>query len=156
MNQNWLRHALRDNPWHIQRQAAALAALGLFVAIIMGALYLAQSASVSTLGRQLEDLIARRNQLEQTNEQLRGEIASYRTVSRLLARARELGFQEADENQIRYLYVEGYNPHRDDTTSTPPSEAAPLPTYDESFIGWLQQQWDNLIKQLQGFSGSSQ
>jgi hypothetical protein len=156
MNQNWLQHALQDTPWRIQRQVVALAGLGLFIAVIIGALYLAQSASVATLGRQLEALIAQRNDLEQTNEQLRSEIASYRTVSRLLARARELGFEDAQESQILYLYVQGYNPNRDQVAAAPlPTQAKPLPAYDESFIGWLQEQWDNLKRQFQGFSGES-
>ena len=153
MNNNWLQHALRDTSWKIQRQVVALAALGIFIAIIIGALYLAQSASVSTLGRQLEALIAKRNQLEQTNEQLRAEIAGYRTVARLLARARELGFEPVDDDQILYLYMKGYNPNRDQIAPTAtPQETKPLPTYDESFIGWLQQQWDNLVRQFQGFT----
>jgi cell division protein FtsB len=154
MRRNWVEHALQETPWRIQRQVVALAGLGLFIAIIIGTLYLAQSASVATLGRQLEALIARRNDLEQTNEQLRSEIASYRTVSRLLARARELGFAEAQDNQIQYLYVDGYNPNRDQVAPTPQlAQGKPLPTYDESFIGWLQEQWDNLKRQFQGYSG---
>jgi len=71
---NQIQHALRDNQWRLQKQAVALAGLGVFIAIVIGALYLAQSASVSTLGRQLENLIVKRNQLEQTNEQLRADI----------------------------------------------------------------------------------
>lgn len=157
MNSNWLQHALEDTPWKIQRQVVALAALGIFIAIIIGALYLAQSAAVSTLGRQAEALITKRNQLEQTNEQLRGEIAGYRTVARLLARARDLGFVPVDDNQILYLYVNGYNPNRDEVTPTPvPQAASPLPMYDESFVGWLQQQWDSLVGQFQGFSTGGQ
>jgi len=156
MKQNWFEHALQGTPWRIQRQVVALAGLGLFIAIIIGTLYLAQSASVATLGRQLEALIAQRNDLEQTNEQLRSEIASYRTVSRLLARARELGFEDAQDSQIQYLYVDGYNPNRDQVTAAPSAPVAkPLPTYNESFIGWLQEQWDNLKHQFQGFSGDA-
>ncbi len=156
MKQNWFEHALQDTPWRIQRQVVALAGLGLFIAIIIGTLYLAQSASVATLGRQLEALIAQRNDLEQTNEQLRSEIASYRTVSRLLARARELGFEDAKESQIQYLYVDGYNPNRDQVVAALPTPtASPLPTYNESFVGWLQEQWDNLKRQFQGFSGEA-
>lgn len=150
---NWVQQTL---PWRLQRQAVALAALGLFIAVIIGALYLAQSTSVATLGRQLETLLARRNQLEQTNEQLRTEIAELRSVPRLLARAQELGFVAADEANIEYLYVNGYNPNRDQiiTVAQPPSD--PLPTYDESFVGWLQQVWDSFSKQFQGYSSQGQ
>lgn len=153
---NQIQHALRDNQWRFQKQAVALAGLGIFIAIIIGALYLAQSASVSTLGRQLESLIAKRNQLEQTNEQLRADISQLRSVPRLLARAEELGFVKATEDQIEYLYVPGYNPNRQPVTAASvDSSTTPLPAYDETFSGWVQQQWDNLVKQFNGFSGGS-
>lgn len=152
---NQIQHALRDNQWRFQKQAVALAGLGVFIAIVIGALYLAQSASVSTLGRQLENLITKRNQLEQANEQLRADISQLRSVPRLLARAEELGFVKATENDIEYLYVAGYNPNRQPSTATTVDDTSKLPTYDESFIGWVQQQWDNLVKQFSGFSGGN-
>jgi hypothetical protein len=157
MKQTWLQHALRDTTWRWSRQVFALAALGVVVAILMGALYLAQAASVATLGRQLEEMIAKRNQLEQTNEQLRAEIAQLRTVSRLLARARELGFEEIPQNRIEYLYVPGYKPNQEEAAGIPQLEVqTALPEYDESFGSWLQQQWDNLISQFQGFTGNGE
>lgn len=152
---NQIQHALRDRPWRLQRQAVALIALGIFIAIFIGALYLAQSASVSTLGRQLEELIARRNQLEQQNEQLREDISELRSVPRLLARAQELGFAPAAENQIEYLYVAQYNPNREPVLTSSAQQTENLPVYDESFVGWLQQQWDNLVGQFQRFSGGN-
>jgi cell division protein FtsB len=161
MSQNWFSHAMRgDGGWRFQRQAVAVIGLSVFIAIIIGALYLAQASSLATLGRQLEELITRRNQLQQTNEQLRSEIAQLRSVPRLLARAQEMGFRLAQESEIEYLYVPGYNPNRQrpevgavvsSTTTVPPTASAPV--YDESFVGWLQQQWDALVQQFQGFSG---
>jgi hypothetical protein len=152
---NQIQHALKDNQWRFQKQAVALAGLGVFIAIVIGALYLAQSASVSTLGRQLENLIAKRNQLEQANEQLRADISQMRSVPRLLARAEELGFVKATEDQIEYLYVPGYNPNRPTTATTTVDTTTKLPVYDETFLGWAQQQWDNLVKQFSGFSGGN-
>lgn len=147
----WFEQRFRDAPWQLQRQAVALLALGMFIALVIGALYLAQSASVATLGRQLEELIARRNQLEQTNEQLRSEIAQLRSVPRLLARAQELGFQPADERSIEYLYVAGYNPNRE-AAQAAAVEPPPAALYDETFIGWLQQLWNDFSQQLSGYS----
>lgn len=151
-----IQHALRDNQWRFQKQVVALGALGVFIAIVIGALYLAQSASVSTLGRQLETLIARRNQLEQANEQLRADISQLRSVPRLLARAEELGFVKATEDQIEYLYVPQYNPNRQPAAVVAAETGTKLPEYDESFMGWLQQQLDSLAKQFNSFtSGGS-
>jgi cell division protein FtsL len=140
----------------MQRQAVALAALGVIIAIIIGALYLAQSASVSTLGRQLETLIVQRNQLEQTNEQLRSEIAELRSVPRLLARAQEMGFTNAQRENIEYLVVDGYNPNRQPAALPTEEPEQVLPAYDETFIGWLQQQWDSFINQFRSFTSGEQ
>ncbi|NWG16114.1 MAG: hypothetical protein HXY41_05720 [Chloroflexi bacterium] len=152
MSQEWFQHALRGTGWRMQRQAVALGALGLVIAIIIGALYLAQSASVATLGRQLEALIARRNQLEQTNEQIRSEIAQLRSVPRLLARAQEMGFTTAGRESIEYLVVDGYNPNRTPARVVTEAPQKELPVYDETFTGWLQQQWDWLTGQFRSFS----
>jgi cell division protein FtsB len=159
---SWLQHTFRERrPIRIQRQVVALAALAIFIAILMGALYLAQSASVATMGRQVEDLIVERNQLQQVNEQLRAEISGYRTVSRLIARAEALGFVQADESEIEYLYVANYNPQRvqndvvviNNPEVNADTEEVPAVTYEESFAGWVQEQWDNLMQQISTFSG---
>lgn len=127
----------------------ALGTLGLFVAIIIGALYLSQSASSAALGRELEVLIAQRNNLEQQNEQLRADISSLRGVSRLLVRAAELGFVSATNNEIDYLVINGYNPNRSETVAPITEPDVELPAYDESFIGWVQQQFESFGRQLE-------
>ncbi len=154
--QGWLGHALRRTRWRPQRQALALGSLGMFVAIIIGALYLAQAASTSALGRQLEEQISIRNQLEQENEKLRGDIASLQSVPRLLARAQELGYTLAGPEAIEYLTIAGYNPERtSDGSAAPtptPTPTLPPPTYDETFTGWVQQQLDQLSSQFNSFT----
>lgn len=148
----WLRHTLRDVDRRPQRQALALGVLALFVGIIIGVLYLSQSASASTLGRQLEALIDERNALEQANEQLRAEIASWQTVDRLQRRAAELGFVLAGTENIEYLVVDGYDPERNQVVAPIVAATPSLPVYDESFAGWVQQQIDALSIQLESFT----
>jgi hypothetical protein len=154
---SWLQHALKPTRWQPQRQMLALGTLGLFVAIIIGALYLNQSSTTSTLGRQLEELIAVRDSLQRQNEQLRAEIANLQRVGRLLQRAEELGFVPAAETDIQYIVVDGYNPDRvrAQAVITPQPDSQPLPQYDESFAGWVQQQFDALRAQIEGFSQQS-
>jgi len=150
--QNWFIRQAQRPPWRTRRQATALATLSVFVAIIMGGLYLAQVGQLSITGRQLEELISTRDELQQTNEQLRVEIAGLRSVPRLLARAQELTFVDAAANSIEYLVVDGYNPNRVDNTTVLLQEEAPeLPVYDESFEGWARQQWDIFTAQLESF-----
>lgn len=155
-SQNWFSHALRRGPWETRRQAVALATLILFVSVIVGALYVTQAASVSTTGRQVEELVAVRNNLEKTNEQIRAEIAELQSVPRLLSRAQELGFMPAPAERIEYLVVDGYNPHREQTLALVVPEEEPVPFYDETFIGWLQQQWDIFRQQFEGFTTNNE
>lgn len=146
----WLQQ-IQHNEWRPTRGMLAIGTLALFVALIIGALYLSQAATTSTIGRQLEDLVTERNDLELQNEQLRAEIASLRGVGRLLTRAQELGFEQADATDIDYVVVQGYEPQRDAVITPDRESAAAAPVYDESFIGWAQQQFDSLRQQLEGF-----
>jgi hypothetical protein len=148
----WIQHTLDRSRWRPQRQALALATLGLFVAIIMGALYLSQSASTSAIGRQLEELIIERDTYEQQNEQLRSEIASLQSMPRLEQRAADLGFLPAANADIEYMVVDGYNPNRQESVVPLVVETPTVPVYDESFTGWLQQQVDSLREQLESFT----
>jgi hypothetical protein len=149
-------HGLRRLRWQPQRQVATLAFVSIIAAIMFGGVYLAQVATIATTGRQLKELIAERYELERTNEQLRVEIAQYQTVYRLQARAQELGFVAAGATDMLFLMVAGYNPNRSETAA--PIETAPqsLPLYDETFSGWLAQQWDQLQNQFTGFTQPTQ
>jgi len=152
-NNDWLAHAFARTRWRPQNQVAALFVLGIALILIFGGLYLSQVASFATTNREIEGLIDERDRLERTNEQLRGQIASLETVPQLLERARQLGFRAATPQDIEYLVIEGYNPNRERTV-------APLaleeqldegPQYDETFSGWLQQQFDSLRRQFETF-----
>ncbi len=156
-SQNWIQQAARRSQWRPTRTFIAIATLALFVAIIIGGLYLSQSANASAMGRQLEALITERNNLEQANEQIRADIASLRGVGRLLTRAGELGFVPASQDQILYVVSDSYNPRRQEEVelsddAIQPSQITAAPVYDESFIGWVQQQFDALRQQLEVYS----
>lgn len=151
--QPWIQHTLRSAPWRRQSQLAAILALALIVAIIIGALYLAQVTTVATTGRQNEELLAHRDSIVRGNEQLRAEIAELRSIPRLLRRAQELGFFAANRDQIEYLVIEGYMPYQPESVA-PLQDSEPLPIYDETFSGWLQQQWEALVAQFEAWAGS--
>ena len=111
-------------------------------------------ASFAITNREIEALIADRDELERTNEQLIAEIASFRTVPRLLSRAQEIGFRQANNADIEYLVVEGYNPNRALTIvdiNAGDEEVETIPVYDETFSGWLEQQFSLLRDQFEEF-----
>ncbi len=147
--ETWIKHTLRQRRWQPQRQLVALGALGFFIALILGALYLSQVASEVTLNRRLSTLLNTRDELERTNEQLKAETAGLKAVPRLQAQAEALGFVLARQDQIEYLPVRNYVPPQPDTVApiavigTGESQV-----YDETFTGWLEQQWDSLSKSI--------
>ena len=149
---NWFQQAVRRSPLHGRQQVFFLILMALFMTVVIGALYLSNVADTSTTGRQLEVLLAERDQLEQTNEQLRIEIAELRSVPRLIARAEELGFRGAAGSEVEYLIVQGYNPLRARTVAPIDEASNDLPTYDETFIGWLQQKADELSQQFNEYN----
>lgn len=151
MAENWIQHALRRSTWRPQNQAVALGVLGIIMGLILGGVYLSQVATFATTNRQIEELIEERDQLERTNEQLRGEIASLQTVPRLLARSQELGFRPALATDIEYLVIDGYNPSIEESVVELTEEEEVVPVYNETFEGWLQRQLDSLQRQFNEF-----
>lgn len=151
--QNWIQHALQRATWRPQNQVAALFVVGIAITLIFGGLYLSQVASFATTNRAIEALIEERDRLERTNEQLRGQIASLETVPQLLERARQLGFRPATASDIQYLVIEGYNPNRERTLASlvPQEQYDDAPRYEQTFSGWLQQQFDSLRQQFESF-----
>ncbi len=143
----WLQQAMRRAGWQPQRQAVALGVLGVFIALMMAALYLSQVALEASRGRQMRDLVTQRDETERSNEELRVEIAELKSLSQLQARAQALGFVPAGSGDQRYLVVEGYVADREQTVAPLTAEEAPGPVYNESFGAWLQQQFEGFNSQ---------
>ena len=154
MAQNWFQHTFSRRRFQTRNQAATLAILGIAILLILGTLYLSQVASFAITNRTIEDLINQRDKLKRTNGQLIAEIASFRTVPRLFARAKEIGFRPATNADIDYLVIAGYNPNRTITivdAASSESEADIIAVYDETFSGWLEQQFTLLRDQFEAF-----
>ncbi len=153
MAQSWVQHALERTGWRPQNQVVTLVLLAIIITLIFGGIYLSQVANFAILNRKTTELIAQRDDLERPNEDIRARIAELQTVPRLLERAQQLGFRAAGPGDLEYLVVDGYNPNRDITNAplTPVEEVEPVPKYEETFGGFLQQQWDNLRRQFESF-----
>ena len=154
MSQAWFQHTFSRKRFQTRNQATALAILAVAVLLILGSLYLSQVASFAITNREIEDLIARRDVLNRQNEQLIGEIASFRTVPRLYARAVEIGFRPASNNDIDYIFIDGYNPYRKSAaveSAAFDTTVADEQVYDETFSGWLEAQFTLLLEQFDSF-----
>ncbi len=152
-DESWFQHALRRTGWRPRRQVIAVGTLGVFIALILGVLYLSQVAMEASRGRHMRSMIAERDELERQNEELRVEIAEMESLPRLQTRARALGFVEASANQIRYMVVEGYTANRQATVARQETltEALQL-DYDERFDNWVSDFWTTLRLQFDGFN----
>ncbi|MAU08919.1 MAG: hypothetical protein CL607_03790 [Anaerolineaceae bacterium] len=149
----WMQHTIGRRGWQPRNQAAVLLGLALILALVFAGVYLSQVASYAATNREISALIEERDRLEFANEQLRVEIASLKTIPRLLDRAQQLGYRYANPSEVQYMVIDGYNPNRDQTVvdlETRDTEAS-APQYEETFGGWLQQQFDSLSRQFEGF-----
>ncbi|MCB9459101.1 MAG: hypothetical protein H6670_05590 [Anaerolineaceae bacterium] len=148
----WVQHTIGRRGWRPQNQAAVLLGLALILALVFAGVYLSQVASYAATNREISALIEDRDRLEFSNEQLRVEIASLKTIPRLLERAQQLGFRYADPAEVQYMVIDGYNPNRDETVvELDHTIAQAVPQYEETFGGWLQQQIDSLSRQFDSF-----
>ncbi len=156
MSQAWIQHTFSRRRFQTQSRATAIAILSVAILLILGSLYLSQVAAFAITNREIEDLIGRRDEIKQQNEQLIGEIASYRIVPRLYARAVEIGFRPATNEDIDYLVFVDYNPNRQASPYVAATQRYAEPTapvYDETFGGWLRAQFDHFRRQFQTFGG---
>jgi hypothetical protein len=140
-----LMRAFRQAPWRTQTQAAATIAVVLLAVLVVGGLYLRVAARAATAGRDLQSFEAAKVELTQQNDELRAELARLRSVTRLADRARELGFQPAQPEQIEYLAVADF-PHQ--AASSPPPRASTLPRPRSELaqiVDWLAQTLQGLV-----------
>lgn len=147
MSQNWFQHALRKATWRSQTQIVTLVVMFLIVAMLIGALYLAQVTTTVTTQRDIESLELLHDRIERDSERIRAEIAEWKAIPRLMARAQSMGFRPATDETIAYLQVDGYIEVVPETVAE--IESQPLPEYDETFDGWLEEQWEALRRQFE-------
>ena len=154
MTSNWINHTFSRRRFETRNRAVTLAILGIAIMLVLGSVYLSQVASFAITNRAIEDLIAERDELRNVNDQLIAEIARYRTVPRLTARALEIGFLPATNADIDYVVIEGYQPasNRDlFVASSATLQIDQPPEYEETFGGWLQRQLTQWRTQLETF-----
>ncbi|RMF49798.1 MAG: hypothetical protein D6749_12315 [Chloroflexota bacterium] len=142
-----IRQAVPQLPWRSPTQAVALIILIVIVAIFIGALYLDQATVTATTGSNLLELQRTREFLQRAISDMQARIAQQRNINNLRGRAQQLGFVPAAAQDLEYIVVEGYSPIR--ATPTPLLVPTPTLVYDETFEGWVRQQWDLLLRQFE-------
>ena len=125
--------AFRQAPWRTQTQAVAAWSVTLLIIAVIGGLYLAVASRAGTAGRDLQRYEAEKAELIQANDELRAKLAELRSITRLVNRARELGFVPAQPDEVEYVAVNNY-PRTVQAAPAP----APAPAATTASLGdWL-------------------
>jgi hypothetical protein len=105
---------------------------------LLGWLYLTQASHVATTGRRVQALEREQERLEEENLQIVAEIAQLESVSRLAARAEELGFVAVDPGNAQFLVVDELpRIYEDETTDTSVVDRL-LDGVADQFTAWAQ------------------
>jgi hypothetical protein len=103
-------HCVKPGRWKL-RGRSALGILLLMLAVsLLGWVYLTQASHVATTSVRVQELEAEMTRVEQENWQLMAEIAELESVSRLAARAQELGFVMAAADESEFLAMSAQAP----------------------------------------------
>jgi cell division protein FtsL len=110
--QNVIRHI----PWRLDSRAALGFVLILITFSLVGWLYLTQASAVTTTSYRIDEMRLELDHLKNQNASLILEIAELEALSRVEARARELGFEPTTE--VQYVSVPNYPVPVEETLSS--------------------------------------
>jgi len=110
----------------------------LLVLSLLGWIYLTQAGHVATTSRRVQELDVEKRRLQQENLELRSEIAELDSVSRLAARARELGFAAVTLEDARFLVVEEVPMVQSDVPADASLVGRWLDNVTSQFTAWVQ------------------
>ena len=150
-----ISRAFRQAPWRSQLQTAAAALLVLVAVTAIGGMSLASASRWATAGRAVQNLEARKIELQIQNGELQKQLAQLRSMGRLEARAMELGFAPATNTQVEYLVVTGY-PGKGARPATELAGAAPGASprfevrYDETLVDWVARALSSMTAEAAG------
>lgn len=133
-------------PWRMQLQIIGVFSLVLVIIALISSIYLNVSARAATVGRDIQDM---QNQIviqDREIEDLQSKLASILAAPNMESRAREMGFEFVDPEEIVYLAIPGYI-ERQPAVLAPYTErtvvSAPVtpPEHTEPLFDWLKRQF---------------
>jgi hypothetical protein len=139
----------RYSAWGLSGKTMAILLLLLVLASLIGSFYLNQASQTTAAGMEITRLTREREYWRQENAELRRQIAVMESLSRIRARAEELGFVEPEV--VEYLVVERSPADEalsEDSTPLFTSERlqlAPEPAPSTDWLGELVAQFESWI-----------
>ena len=158
-------------PWRQQTRMVAWVLLGLVVAAVLAAFYLDVSAKTAKLGRMIQEMqvnldgakpitakpvpgqVIPMEEMQMKISSLRVKLAELTSESRMLERAREIGFEPVDPENVVYINAPGYSPRR--SAELAPVSAAQVasasaiqPLYRDSLLDVMEKNWRVFVDTL--------
>jgi hypothetical protein len=137
-----ISRAFKQAPWRVQTQVIATLAALAVVIIALGGKYLAEASRAATAGRDVQFLQEQKATLNFAIDRQEADLAAAKSLTRLEARARELGYLPALPEQMEFLAVNGY-PGSQPVAATQANEEV-VPDYDET-LGTALAHWLSVV-----------
>jgi cell division protein FtsL len=137
-----LARTYNQAPWRKQLQWIALFMLIIVMVAIVAGIYLNISVRATAVGRDIQSMQSEIDDFNRENEDLQTQIARILSSENMEARAREMGFEPVDQDEIVYLRVPGYT-EQQPVLMAPLSERTVVsavsvpPEYTESIFEWI-------------------
>jgi hypothetical protein len=125
------REQTRRLSWLTEAQAAIGWGIILFLAALLGAIYVRQASRIAAVGRRVQVKQIELVELKRTNADTEQSIAEAQSIERLQDAAFRLGFVQADPEDIEYVVVPDYPIESDvvvETAVVEPTPTHPIPT----------------------------
>jgi cell division protein FtsL len=137
--------AYATTPWRRQVQVIGLFSAFVIVVALAASAYLWVTSLAATYGRQVQEIQATAQVVEENIEDLSVEYGELTTTDRMQQLAEEKGFQPLTTRQLEYLTVSGYPDEQALVISHPssnhPEESSSElpPEFTQSLIDWVRE-----------------
>jgi cell division protein FtsB len=134
--------AYQQAPWRNQIKWIVIFMLGLLVVALVAGLYLSISAQSVALGIEIQDYNSNKITIDRNIADLRNQLADLTTTSEMEKRAKDLGYDYLNPDEIEYFVVAGYS-GRQTAILAPRSEENDIskamldPSYTQSLWEWF-------------------
>lgn len=136
--------AYSQTPWRRQLQLLGLFLLLVVLAALVAGIYLNVTARAGTLGREIQFMQDRIEELQLENADLETRLAIVNSAAEMQKRALAMGFKPLERGEVTYIVVPGYIARQQAVIAPPPKPKTIVPAslpadYTESLLVWLQE-----------------
>lgn len=136
------KQAYRQTPWRRQIRSMGISLLPVVALVVVATLHLIISAQAAEAGLQIMEFHYQEEEILRQIANQRAELAWRTSYKEMTQRAKEMGFEPAQQESIQYMVIPGY-PGRDAVLLEPPPVSIQKGTtlvnenYQKSLMEWF-------------------